>query len=242
MFPAMPIIHVVQGAQRDAKVGSRMAGALRRTAVVVGAVGLTGGAGLLSAGSALASNNGSQPGKLTLHPASGPSKLRPTWSTKDGCPVGYQASAEMSEFNANGSFASRISVTVNKPVAAFSGSLDGNMSALLSLGSTVKPGQTSEWAIGCYSQIAGTGKVKWVQSTFVTLSTDGKTFTTSSGNGQAPPASTSGSGSGQGTSATSTNSGGSSSQLETAAIAGACGLIVAFGGLAFYRRRQRSRA
>jgi hypothetical protein len=229
----MPIIHGVQGGSRFRK--------FRRAAVVAGAIGLTAGAGLLSAGSALASN-GAQPGNLILHPASGASSLRPTWSTTNGCPAGYQGSAEVSEFNTNGSFASRISITVNNPVAAFSGTLDGNVAALLSVATNVKPGQTSEWAIGCYSQIAGTGHVKWVQSTFVKLSADGKSYSTSAGNGQPPPTSSSGSTSGQAASATATTSSGGGSQLEAAAIAGACGLAVALAGLALYRRRNRSSA
>jgi hypothetical protein len=241
----MPIIPEIQGAQRGAKVRKRADGALRRAAVVAGAVGLTAGTGLLPAGSALASS-GSQPGNLILHPASGASSLRPTFSTTDGCPPGHQRSAQIVEFNPNGTFGSRISIVVPSPTIKFSGTFAGDMAQLLALGTNTKPGQTSEWAMGCYSQIAGTGSVKYVQSTFVTLSSDGKLYSTSPGHGQSGSASgqTSGSTSGQsqtGQSASATSASGMSTQLEAGLIAGGCGLAVAVGGLALYRRRKRSR-
>jgi hypothetical protein len=159
---------------------------LRRTAVVAGTLGLTAGAGLLAAGTALASN-GSQPGKLVLHPASGAVTLTPTWSTADGCPAGYQGSAEMSEFKASGAFGSRISTVVSTGLTApFHGVLDYNVALVLRLGADVGKGETSEWAVGCYSGPGGTGKVRWVQSTFVTLSADGKSYSTSTSTGKRP--------------------------------------------------------
>ncbi len=87
---------------------------------------MTTGAGLVTAGLALAAS-GAQPGNLILRPASSATALRPTWSTTDGCPAGYQGSAQLSEFNSNGTLASRISPTVAKVTTAFSGTLDGGM-------------------------------------------------------------------------------------------------------------------
>ena len=49
---------------------------LRRGAVILGVVGLTAGAAVVTAGSALAAN-GSEPGNLHLNPASGATTLTP---------------------------------------------------------------------------------------------------------------------------------------------------------------------
>lgn len=232
IFRAMPISHVVQGAQRDTKVRLRVTGALCRFAVVAGVTGLTAGAGLISAGSALASN-GSQPGNLILHPAAGATTLTPTWSTTTGCPVGYQNSAQVSAFHANGTFASRISFVVGEGnlTRPFGGQLDFKMALLLRFGSKVTKGQGSEWAVGCYTGAGGTGRVKWVQSTVVTLSSTGTSYSTSTPNGST----------GSAAGASGTTSSGSGTQIEAALIAGACGLAIAVGGVAWYRRRMRTR-
>src|SRR5215472_10977824 len=88
------------------------AGRLRRGAVLLGVVGLTAGAAVMTAGSALAAV-GSQPGNLVLTPASGATTLQPTWATTTGCPAGNQGSAEISDFTTSGTAISRISVVVN---------------------------------------------------------------------------------------------------------------------------------
>ncbi len=182
----MPATQMVLGAPRDTRVRGRAAGALGRLMVLGGIVGATAAAGLLTAASALALN-GSQPGNLILHPASGASNLKPTWSTKDACPAGFRSSAGMSEFGADGALGSRISAVVSGGLTRpFSGTLDGNVAMVLALGANVGNGQTSEWAIGCYSGPSGTGNVKWVQSTFVTLSADGKSYSTGSSAGKRP--------------------------------------------------------
>jgi hypothetical protein len=156
------------------------AGRLRRGAVILGAVGLTVSAGLLTAGSALA-GVGSSPGDLTISPASGPAATTtPTWSTTIACPSGYQGSADVEEFLTNGTFVSSISQVIEAPVSPISGALfDGNVAALLATGgiTTSAPG-TMEWAVGCYSAEGSTGSVEYVMSTFVTLAADG-TYTTS---------------------------------------------------------------
>jgi hypothetical protein len=214
------------------------------------------GAGVLTAGSALASAHGSQPGGLAFHPGSGAVTVRPTFSTPDGCPAGFQGSAEVSEFNTNGSYASRISYVVSPVTTAFKGMLDGAVGPMLHV-TNIKKGGTVEFAVGCYSLVGGTGKVRWVQSTFLTLSSTGKSFTTSS----TPPASATAlqlspsqqqqasaaangqlsSASGQTDSAYATRASGGSTQLEAGLIAGACGLAVAALGIAWRRRRDRSR-
>jgi LPXTG-motif cell wall-anchored protein len=255
----MPMIQVVQDAVRDSKVGWRAIGGLRRAAVVAGAFGLTAGAGLVTAGSALASN-GLQPGNLILQPASGAVSLQPIFATTDGCPAGYQGSAQVSMFAPNGTLLSRISVAVPLPIKAFHGTLDGNIGALLKFAG-VQPGGESQWAVGCYTLAAGAGNVQWVQYMVVKLSADGKSYSSGAGTGQLASGSGSGSATqsasssltkqptlsnlyGQVASAQYANPGTSSSggsQLQAGLIAGACGLAVAGAGVFFYRRRNRSR-
>ncbi len=252
------MIHGVLGARRDAKVRLRAIGGVRRTAVVAGAIGLTAAAGVLTAGSALASN-GLQPGNLILEPASGAVSLTPTFATTDGCPAGYQGSAQVSMFAASGALISRISVAVPLPTAAFHGTLDGKIGAILKYAG-VKSGGTSQWAVGCYSGPGGTGNVRWVQYTVVKLAADGKSYSISPGSGQSASSSGSGqaastSGKGQpastnlygqlasstsGNATASSSSNGTGTQLKAALIAGACGLVVASAGIFLYRRRNRS--
>jgi hypothetical protein len=158
----------------------RTAGRLRRSAVLLGVVGLTAGAAVMTAGSALAAN-GSEPGNLTLNPTSGATSLTPTWSTSDGCPAGFQGSAVVSEFNPSGAFVSRVSTVVNSGLTAPFGAgstLDGTMQQLLNLAG-IANGGTVEWAVDCFSGAGGTGSSEFVQSTFVTVPTGGGTFTTS---------------------------------------------------------------
>jgi hypothetical protein len=211
---------------RDANRRWRTARRVRRAVLVLALAGVTTGAGLATAGFALAAG-GSQPGSLILSPASGATTLRPTWSTSDGCPAGHQQSAEMSEFNTNGTLASRISPVVNGNVTgAFSGTLDGNIGELLHV-TDIKNGGTIEFAIGCYSLVGGTGSVEFVQSAQLTLSSAGTSYTARA------------SGSAVDGSFTSTSDTGT--EAEAAVIAGACGLVVAIAGIAWYRRRNRSR-
>jgi hypothetical protein len=173
----MSVIQVVLGRLRAADTRRPTAGRLRRGAVVLGVVGLTAGAAVASAGSALAAN-GSQPGNLTLSPGSGAVTLQPTWSTSTACPAGNQGSAVVEEFNTDGSAATRVSQVVNSPTAPITNAtLLGSVGALLG-SSNVGNGGTVEWAVGCYSQIAGTGTVVYVQSTFVTLDSAGANFST----------------------------------------------------------------
>jgi hypothetical protein len=165
------------------KLKWRTAG-LRRGAVILGVVGLAAGAAFMTAGSALA-GVGSQPGDLALSATSGALSSTPTWSTTDGCPSGFQGSAQLAEFapgaTAGATPASRISPTVASVTTAFSGTLDGNVGALLNTAgvNATTPG-TSEWAVGCWTGAGGTGSVEYVQSTFVTVASGATTYTTSS--------------------------------------------------------------
>jgi len=158
------------------------AGRIRRAAVILGAVGLTAGAGLATAGSSLAAV-GSGPGQLQPSAPTGALNTTPTWSTTTACPSGNQASAEISEFDLSGTLVSRISPAVNSGLTApFSGTLDGNVGALLNVAgiNATSPG-TLEWAVGCYTGVGGTGTAVFVQSIFVTATASGNYTTSASG-------------------------------------------------------------
>jgi hypothetical protein len=218
-------------------------------------IGMTAGAAMLTPGFALASGSGSEPGNLVLKPASGAITLTPTWSTTDGCPAGHQASAVMAMFTTGGRMLSRISVTVSHVSSAFSGILDGNIGAILRF-ANVRNGGSVKWAVGCWSLEAGTGSVEYVQSTLVTLSSDGKSYTTSASSGQQ------GSTAGQaGAGSAANNAGGTAANAANAArgsvaraggggmgapplaglIAAACALAAGIAGFVWHRRRNRSR-
>jgi Bacterial Ig-like domain (group 3) len=152
-------------------------GRLSRTVLMLSLAGATAGATLLTAAVAQA-GTGSEPGHLSLNPASGATTLTPTWSTTDGCPAGFQTSAVLAALNSDGSFGSYISPTVANPTSAFSGTLQGDIANLISLSTNVTNGGTSEFAVYCFSGPGGTGSSEPVQSTFVTLSANGSQYTT----------------------------------------------------------------
>src|SRR5580693_1633211 len=169
----MPVTHLnVRDARRW-----RIAAIIRRAALLAAGAGLMAGAALATAGLARAS--ASAPGGLIFSPASGTATSVPTWSTTSGCPIGYQGSAEMAEFKADGTVASRISPVVNSGLtAAFKGTLDGNVAALLRV-TEIKNGGAVKVAIGCYSLEGGTGKLTWNQTATITLSSAGTSYSTS---------------------------------------------------------------
>jgi hypothetical protein len=176
----MPVTHLnVRDARRW-----RIAARIRRAALLAAGAGMMAGAALATAGLARAS--ASAPGGLIFSPASGTATSVPTWSTTSGCPIGYQGSAEMAEFKADGTVASRISPVVNSGLtAAFKGTLDGNVAALLRV-TEIKNGGAVKVAIGCYSLEGGTGKLTWNQTATITLSSAGTSYSTSTSASESP--------------------------------------------------------
>ena len=153
-------------------------GRLSRTALMLAVAGAAAG-GLLFTAAAAQAVTGTQPGSLHLNPASGATTLMPTWSTTTACPAGYQTSAVLYALNTNGSIGSSISPTVGNATSPFSGTLLGPVGQLLSLGTNVRKGGTSTWVVACSAGRAGTGKTTYVQSDKITLSADGKSYTSS---------------------------------------------------------------
>jgi len=161
------------------------AGRLRRGAVILAAAGLTVGAGLATAGSALAAV-GSQPGNMILSASTGALSSQPTWGTTTACPTGFTGSAEVAEYTSTGTFVSFISeifASPTAPIPVTSGILDGNVGALLATAgsgiSATNPG-TDEWVVDCYPSAAGVGTPEQVQSIFVSVAAGATTYTTSS--------------------------------------------------------------
>jgi hypothetical protein len=246
MWATQTIPSALHGAPAGRRAGSR----IRRAVFLLGTMGIGAGAAVVITAPALASVGGSEPGNLRFNPTSGAIKLTPTWSTTDGCPAGYRGSAQVSVFKPNGTFLSRISNVAYNVTKSFGGELDGDISAIVQFANVSKGGAV-DFVVGCYTQVGGTGKVKWIQSTRVTVSSGGTSYTTSSASGQQGE-STSGSaaahqGSGaanvRGVSATNTaDSTGMSSAAEASWIAVPCALLAAIAGVVVYRRRRdRSR-
>ena len=248
----MSVTHIILGALPGATARLRTATTGRRAVLVLGAIGMVAGAAVMTAGPALA-GVGSEPGNVKFNPASGATKLTPTWSTNDGCPSGYQGSAQLAIFNENATLLSAISGVAYSVKGPFSGELDGNLKAILRF-AKVPNGGSLEFAVGCYSAEGATGKVDWLQSTLVTLSSDGTSYSTSTPSGQWAASSSNqakGPLAGVGISAGTNNAGpgvnptnaggGMGAPAEAALIAGACALAAGSAGYVWYRRRNRSR-
>jgi len=246
----MSVTQIISGALRDVTARWRTARTIRRAVLLLAVIGTMAGVAVATAGPSLA-DVGSQPGNLILRPGSGAASLTPTWSTTDGCPAGYRGSAVISMLTPHGRFISLISSTAYGLTKAFGGTLDGSMAALLHF-AHVKNGGTLEFAVGCYTQVGGTGHYTYIQSTIVTLSSSGTSYTTSSPSASSSSSTgqqgyTSGSaGSGQQTTtrapgALAADTSGMGSTGEAALIAGLCVLAIAASAFVWHRRRDRSR-
>jgi len=176
----MSVMRVVGGSLRDAKV---------RWLVLLGVLGLTAGAGLLTATAALAIT-GTQPGNLIITPAQGATTVTATWSSTTACPAGFQGSAQVFALNTDGSLGSSVSPIVAAPAAAgFGGTFSGPIGQLISLGTNVTAGGTSQFVVLCFAGAAGSGGNAPTQSIFVKLDATGANYTTSA-TGPAQPVGT----------------------------------------------------
>jgi hypothetical protein len=165
------------GCLRDTRLRWRTGLGLHRTALIAGLIGVTAGAAVLTAAPARAVNV-TQPDALGLTTASGAARLQPRWYTQDECPSGFQGSAVLYELNSDGSIGSRISPVVTDVNAPFGGTLLGPVGQLITRGTDVGDGGTSEWVVGCFAGSGGQGSVDYLQSLWVTLSADGGSFWT----------------------------------------------------------------
>ncbi len=139
------------------------------------ACGSNAASGNTAPGNAAAASNTAP---VQLNPASGPANSKPTWSTPDACPPGFQGSAVFSEAHADGTYTT-IAPVVNGTNHPFSGTLLATLALIKSVGG-IPDGATQELFVQCASGPGGTGNVTNYMKTFVTYSADGTSYTSSS--------------------------------------------------------------
>ena len=146
----------------------------KRSAALVGLVGLAvAGAVLLTPAAAQAKvaspPHASQPGSLTLSPASGDATTKATWSTTTACPSQHNAGAYLAAYDNTG-VGQQISRTVTQPGT---GPIQSKpmLVAMGAVFDVLGPApDTFEFAVVCEASL--TSHVA-VQSTFVTVKADG---------------------------------------------------------------------
>jgi len=154
---------------------------LKQAAVVAGIGVAVAGASLLGTASAYASVAvlGTDHGAVSLTPGNGNMSVTPTYSTTEGCPTGFQGSGTLELVGPTTGDGFDILANINNSVAApFSGTFNNP----LSLENSVFPdidGTTSEIVIKCTASASGQGASEFVMDTFLTVSQDGTTYTTS---------------------------------------------------------------
>jgi hypothetical protein len=152
------------------------AGRLARAAALVAVAGATAGALVLSAGVANAAV-GKDPGAVSLSPASGATSGTPTYATTTACATGFQGSANFRVVLPSGATQS-IAGTVNAPTAPFSGTLNSSISNIQAAFG-LSNGGTYELVVICFSGASETGTQDPEMDEYLTLSSDGTTYTTS---------------------------------------------------------------
>jgi len=160
-------------------------GRLGRATLLLGVAGATAAGLVLGAGVAQA-GVGTDPGGVSLSPATGSTSSSPTWSTNTPCPSTSNGSAVFRIEEGGGNTFS-ISGTVAGPITS-------NIAAtpLLDPISTIQRlaglanGGTDELVVYCFSQGGLNGTSVPYMSTYLTISADGTTYSTSS----TPPAAT----------------------------------------------------
>jgi hypothetical protein len=167
------------GSISKAGVLAKRWGARHASLAAVLACCVVGGLGCSAGPGAQAAARGSAGATLVLKPAKGASTLTPTWSVTSACPGRFEKSAVLYELNTDGSIGSIISPVTPNVTAPFSGTLLTQVRKLFSLGTNVTPGGTSKWEVSCAAGVGGTGAQKVLASTYVTLSANGLSFTTS---------------------------------------------------------------
>ena len=168
------------------KPKSLRVGRLGRAALMLGVATATAGALVLGAGAAYA-GVGLEPGDVALSPTSGSVNSTPTWATTTGCPAAYQGSAVF-RIEEGGGNTFTMSPVVASVASPFSGTLQDPISTIVSLAGLANGG-TAELVVYCFSGSSLQGTSSPEMSTFLTLSSDGTTYSTSS-TGPAGPTST----------------------------------------------------
>jgi hypothetical protein len=180
-----------------------------RAALVLAVAGATVGGLVLGAGVAHA-QVGAEPGDVALNPASGATSLSPTWATTVACPAGFQGSAVFRIVLPSGNTQS-ISGFTNRVNVPFNGTLLDPISTIATVFG-IPHGRASELVIVCFSGDSGTGTSAAEMYTWLTVSADGSTYTSSAvapatpSDSQSPSAGGTGSGSPAGSGSSSSSS------------------------------------
>jgi hypothetical protein len=147
---------------------------------------------------------GTDPGGVTLSPASGAISSMPTWSTNTACPSGFRGSAVFRAVKPDGTTFS-ISMATNQVTAAFHGTLQGPISEIKTLAG-VPNGGSQEFVVICFSGDSLTGTSHPDMDTFITYSANGTSYTTSSVAPTSTPSSATSSSGGAGSGGTGSSS------------------------------------
>jgi hypothetical protein len=122
---------------------------------------------------------GTSAGALQMVPASGSTNSTPTWRTTVSCPNGFQGSATFKEVHANGTSTNFIAPIVNGTASPFSGTLQASIAQIQGAGG-IPDGGTQKLYVTCFSQPSGLGNPGNQMVIYITYSTDGSTYSTSS--------------------------------------------------------------
>jgi hypothetical protein len=123
------------------------------------------------------SGGGGGSAAVELNPASGPVANTPTWATNSACPTGYRGSAVFRIIQPNG-LTTSISQATNDVVAPFHGNLIASI-AIVQAYTNVANGGSLELVMICFSGDSLTGKAQFDMTTYLTFSSDGKSYSTS---------------------------------------------------------------
>jgi hypothetical protein len=157
---------------------------LKRVAVLTGVTGLVLGATLLGTSQAHALTVlGSDPGGVSLSPASGPTSTVPTYSTNEACPTGFQGSGTLYISDPGTSTPAspnldQLAPTNNSVASPFSGTDNFSIGTELEVFSDLA-GNTAEIVVKCSSGPSATGTSEFVMDTFITFNAAGTSYTTS---------------------------------------------------------------
>ena len=144
---------------------------------LAGVVAIVVGAMLSSACSS--STAQSSTGALQMVPASGSTNSTPTWRTTVACPSGFQGSATFKEVHVDGTTTNFIAPIVNGTASPFSGTLQAPIAEIKSFPG-IPNGGTQKLYVTCFSEPSGLGNAGTKMVLYITYSTDGSTYTTSS--------------------------------------------------------------
>jgi hypothetical protein len=162
-----------------------------RKAALLGAAVAVAGLSLLSAAPAKAAL-GTQPGTLTLTPATGPLSTVPTWSTTTACPSTANASAKLLLLNPDGVTLTAFSANINGASTPLTNepTVAGASVRVLETNAGYTAGKTGELVVQCYSGASGTGTIVRYMHARLTFNTDNTTYTVSALSSPVAPTST----------------------------------------------------